>query len=140
MKKLTYLMLALMLLTLPVTAMAAETVDSVQSMMEALPTVEEFQAMDSEAQLEAYNQTQFAYDAYMALNQEDREAISGAEETFEALFAHFNSMIMPLDPVAEPVAPEAPAPEKDRTETLLSGVLVLAVVIGILRTLNKKKT
>jgi hypothetical protein len=36
----------------------------VAAMLETLPTVEQFQAMDADAQLEAYNQVQAAYDAY----------------------------------------------------------------------------
>ena len=106
----------------------------VAAMLETLPTVEQFQAMDADAQLEAYNQVQAAYDAYMALGEEEKAAMEGAEESFEELFAHFNSLVMPLDQEAE-----APAAQKDRTGTLLSGVAVLAVVILVLRFLGRKK-
>ena len=120
--------------------MAAMTVHvwadtSVQSMISGLPTVEEFRNMDSEARLEAYNRTQAAYDAYMALSEEARAEISGAEEVFEALFGHFNSLVMPIEAAEQ----EAPAAEKDRTATVLSGAATLAVVIVILRFLNRKK-
>ena len=59
--------------------------------------------MDSDAQLEAYNKTQAAYDAYMALSEEARAEISGAEETFETLFGYFNSMVMPVEAEQQPV-------------------------------------
>ena len=131
MRKLICLMaVCLLMAALPLGAFARE---DVQSMVDGLPAVEEFQSMDADAQLEAYHKTQAAYDAYMALSEAERGEISGAEETFEALFGHFNSLVMPID------TPEAPAAQKDRTETLLSGVVVLAVVIGILRILNRKK-
>lgn len=113
--------------------------NTVQSMIDGLPTVEEFQTMDSDAQLEAYNKTQAAYDAYMALSEAEQAEISGGEAVFETLFAHFNALIMPLDAAAEQEIPAAPAGENDRTETLLAGVATLAVVIVVLRILNKKK-
>ena len=96
MKKGIFLLLALVLLILPVTA--TETVDSVRSMIGNLPTVEEFKAMSREQQADAYNRTQYAYDAYMALpTAEEKQAIVGAEEKFDALFSHFNTLIMPLE-------------------------------------------
>ena len=131
MRKLFCLLTACLLVSAMTFNVFAE--NTVQSMIDALPTVEEFKAMDPDTRLEAYNKTQAAYDAYMALSEAERGEISGAEETFEALFGHFNSLVMPID------TPEAPAAQKDRTETLLSGVVVLAVVIGILRILNRKK-
>lgn len=108
----------------------------VQSMIDELPTVEAFQTMDADARLDAYNRTQAAYDAYMALSGAERAEISGAEEIFEDLFGYFNSQIMPIEEEMEQARPEV---EKDRRETLLSGAAVLAVVIVILRILNRKK-
>ena len=53
--------------------------------------------MDMDAQREIYDKTQAAYDAYMALSEEEKADMKGAEETFEALFAHFNSLVAPLE-------------------------------------------
>ena len=98
-KMIYFLAVSLLMAAMVVTAWADA---SVSSMIEELPTVEEFRAMDSDAQLEAYNKTQAAYDAYMALSEEARAEISGAEETFETLFAHFNSMVMPVNAEQQP--------------------------------------
>ena len=96
MKKVLCLLLLLPLLILPVTA--EETVDGVGSMIENLPTVEEFKAMSREEQVDAYNRTQYAYEAYMALpTAEEKQALAGAEEKFDALFSHFNTLIMPIE-------------------------------------------
>ena len=99
MKKLTHLaFLLVMVLSLSVSAMAAEdSVLSVEEMIDALPTVEQFKAMDKEAQVDAYNRTQFAYDAYMALDAEEKAQIEGAEDIFDALFSHYNTLIAPAD-------------------------------------------
>ena len=133
MKKLLCLAAACLLMAaMTVTAWADP---SVQSMIDGLPTVEDFKAMDSHAQLEAYNRTQAAYDAYMALGEGERAEITGAEEVFGSLFGHFNSMVMPLEAPEQ----EAPVPEKDRRETLLSGAATLGLVILVLRMLNRKK-
>lgn len=131
MRKLICLMAVCLLMAAMTLGVFAQ--ETVQSMIDGLPMVEEFQTMDSDAQLEVYHKTQAAYDAYMALSEAERGEISGAEEIFGALFDHFNSLVMPID------TPEAPAAGKDRTETLLSGMLALIVVIGILRILNRKK-
>lgn len=72
-----------------------EEILRVQALIDALPTVEEVKAMDMDGQRAAYDQTQEAYDAYMALTEEQRALITGAE-VFEALFAFFNGQIMPL--------------------------------------------
>ena len=97
MKKVTYLLLAVLVaLMLPVTAMAAE--NDIAAMIDALPTVEEFKAMDNAQQVDAYNRTQEAYDAYMALPTEEKEALAGAEEVFDALFSHYNTLIAPAEP------------------------------------------
>ena len=76
--------------------------ESLRSMIEGLPTVEAFQSMTKEEQVDAYNRTQYAYEAYMALpTAEEKAALEGAEQKFDALFSHFNTMIMPLEPEAE---------------------------------------
>ena len=137
MKKCMYLLLILVFLTLPVTALAAETVDSVGLMIEGLPTVAEFQAMDPQMQQDAYIRTQQAYDAYLTLSETERSEIAGAEEVFGSLFSHFNSQVMPIDGA---VQQEEPVAEKNRTETLWAGAVTLAVVILILRILNRKRT
>lgn len=98
-KLICFLAVFLLMTALSVTAWADA---SVSSMIEELPTVEEFRAMDSDGQLEAYNKTQAAYDAYMALSEEKRAEISGAEETFEILFGYFNSMVMPVEAEQQP--------------------------------------
>ena len=100
MRKLICLLAVCLLMTaMCMNGLAEETL---QSMIEGLPTVEQFQTMDAEAQLEAYHKTQAAYDAYMALSEEARAEMSGAEETFETLFAHFNSMVMPVEAEQQP--------------------------------------
>jgi hypothetical protein len=68
-KWICFLTVCLLLAVLPVSALADT---EVAAMVEALPTVEQFQAMDADAQLEAYNRTQAAYDAYMALSEEEK--------------------------------------------------------------------
>ena len=76
--------------------------ESIRSMIEGLPTVEAFQSMTREEQVDAYNRTQYAYEAYMALpTAEEKAALEGAEEKFDALFSYFNTMIMPLEPEEE---------------------------------------
>ena len=89
--------LLLILLVLPLSAFAAD----VQSMVEELPAVDVLQEMDMDAQREVYDKTQAAYDAYMALSEEEKADMEGAEETFEALFAHFNSLVAPLEEATE---------------------------------------
>jgi len=90
------LLLCLTLLLFGCASQKDPQVDSVREQIQALPTVEQFQALDARAQQEAYNDTQIAYDAYMALTEAQRQQISGAAEIFQALFAHFNSQVMPL--------------------------------------------
>jgi len=72
-------------------------VESVREQIEALPTPEQFHTMDDDSQLEAYNRTQAAYDAYLALSEKQQAMLSGAEDIFQALFSCFNEYIMPLD-------------------------------------------
>ena len=92
-KMICFLAVSLLMAAMVVTAWADA---SVSSMIEELPTVEEFRVMDSDAQLEAYNKTQAAYDAYMALTEQQKQQLSEAEGIFEDLFAYFNGQIMPL--------------------------------------------
>lgn len=72
-------------------------VTAVRQQLSELPTVEQFQAMDEAAQLDAYNKTQAAYDAYMALTEQQKQQLSEAEGIFEDLFTYFNGQIMPLN-------------------------------------------
>ena len=88
----------LLLLALPLQALAAETV---QSMVDALPAVDVLQEMDMEQQREVYDRTQTAYDAYLALTDEEQEEIPGARETFESLFGYFNTLVAPAEEAAE---------------------------------------
>lgn len=134
MKKGISLMLAVLLvLSLSVAVYAAEDLGSVQAMLEELPTVEAFRAMDADAQLEVYNQTQAAYDAYMALPEEERIQIEGAEEQFETLFSHFNTLIAP----AEETQPEAA--EKNMASELLTTALAVLIALAVLPMLVKRK-
>lgn len=138
MRKLICLLAAvLMIAALAVNAFADSTV---QSMIEGLPAVEEFQTMDSDAQLEAYNQVQAAYDVYMALSDAERSEIAGAEETFETLFAHFNSLIMPVEEVAVEAAAEEVAADSSEEKPPMILIVMAAFVAGFaFRNLNKKR-
>lgn len=71
-------------------------VEEVQALIGALPTVEEVRAMDTDGQRAAYNQTQTAYEAYMALSEEQRGPITGTG-VFEELFAFFNGQTATVD-------------------------------------------
>lgn len=110
---------------------------SVQSMIDGLPAVEEFQSMDSDAQLEVYNKTQAAYDAYMALSEAERAEISGGEEVFETLFSHFNSLVMPVE--AEAVAVAAEPAEDSKSEQLIVVLVTLAALAVGYGILGKRK-
>lgn len=122
MKKLIcFLTVCLLLAVLPVGVFASA---DVAAMLEELPTVEQFQAMDADAQLEAYNRTQAAYDAYMALSDEEKAGLEHVEETFEALFAHFNTLVAPAE------EPEASTGSMNMAADLLS--LAVATACGIL--------
>lgn len=89
-----------LLLFLPVLALSAMAVD-VQSMIDALPAVEVLQDMDMNDQREVYDRTQAAYDAYMALTEEEKANLPEAEETFESLFGYFNTLVSPSEAVQE---------------------------------------
>ena len=88
----------LILLVLPVLVLSAMAAD-VQSMVDELPAVDVLQEMDMDSQREVYDKTQAAYDAYMALSEEEKAEIHGAEETFESLFGHFNTLVAPAEEV-----------------------------------------
>lgn len=114
MKKLIALMMLLPVLILP--ARAGE----VKSMVEELPAVSVLQEMDMDSQRQVYDHTQAAYDAYMALSEEEKAELGEAEETFEALFGYFNTLIAPAE--------EAPE-EAGNGSQLLS--TVIACLLGI---------
>ena len=134
MRKLICLLAVCLLMTAMCMNVLAE--ETVRSMIEGLPTVEQFRAMDADAQLEAYHKTQAAYDAYMALSEEDRAAVSGGEETFESLFYHFNSLVMPVEEMPEAVQEEETKSPQERIGTIAVTVAAFAVGFGIM---NKKK-
>ena len=71
-------------------------VEAVREMVKALPGVEEFKTLDAKAQQVVYLATQNAYDAYQALTEEQKAGLAGELAAMEALFAHYNSLIMPL--------------------------------------------
>lgn len=120
--------LLMLLLILPLSARAAE---EVQSMVEELPALEVLREMDMEQQREVYDRTQAAYDAYMALPEEEKAELGNVEETFEALFGHFNTLVAPAEEVQE---------EGGTGSEILS--TVIAVVIGVFlakKLVTKKK-
>ena len=63
-----FVVLTLMLCTLPLAAAAIQTGEEVRAMVEALPALEALQAMSMEEQQQVYTQTQAAYDAYQTLS------------------------------------------------------------------------
>ena len=133
MKKIISFLAVCLLLTAMTLCVSANA--DVSAMIRQLPTVEAFQSLDADAQLEAYNQVQAAYDAYMALTEEERSAISGAEETFEALFAHFNSLVMPVEEVQE----EAVKSPQERIGTIATYVAAFAVGFAAVNLTKKRK-
>ena len=130
MRKLICLLAVCLLMTAMCMNVLAE--ETLQSMIEGLPTVEQFQAMDADAQLEAYNQVQAAYDAYMALSEEEKASVEGAEETFEELFVHFNSLVMPVEVMPEEVQEEAAESPMERIGTITMTVVAFAVGFGMM--------
>jgi hypothetical protein len=99
MRKIAAILLMVLVLFQSPAVFAEETLEQ---QIAVLPSVEEFKAMSQEEQVDVYNRTQYAYEAYMALpTAEEKAALEGAEEKFDALFSHFNTMIMPLEPVEE---------------------------------------
>lgn len=95
MKKLAIFLCLVLLLCGCSQAKDKET-EAVREQIISLPSVEEFKLLSPEEQAEAYNRTQQAYDAYMALTQAQRQQIPEAEEIFEALFSWFNAQVQPL--------------------------------------------
>jgi len=96
MKKIAGILLAVLLLLSQASAVFGT--ETLAQQIAALPSVEEFQAMSQEEQVDAYNRTQYAYEAYMALpTAEEKQALEGAEEKFDALFSYFNTLIMPIE-------------------------------------------
>lgn len=69
--------------------------EAVQTLIDALPTLEEVQAMSMAEQTEAYNQVQSAYEAYDALTDDQKALIPDAESTFTSLFEYFNTLTAP---------------------------------------------
>ena len=133
MKKMICLLAVCLLLAVMSVGVSANA--DVSAMMQQLPTVETFQSLDADAQLEAYNQVQAAYDAYMALTEEERSAISGAEETFESLFAHFNSLVMPV----EAVQVEETKSTEERIGTIAVTVVAFAAGFAAMNLMKKRK-
>ena len=126
--------LAVCMLLAAMTIGASANAD-VSAMIQQLPTVEAFQTMDADAQLEAYNQVQAAYDAYMALSEEEKAAMEGAEETFETLFAHFNSLVMPV----EAVQVEETKSTEERIGTIAVTVVAFAAGFAAMNLMKKRK-
>lgn len=122
-----WIVMMLLLLVLPLSAGA---VTELQSAIDELPAVDVLQNMDMDQQKAVYDQTQAAYDAYMALSEEERAQLPGAEETFEALFGYFNTLVMPVE--------EAQA-EGDTGSQLLSTVLAVAIGIFLAQKLITKR-
>ena len=79
------------------TQQTREETEAVRRMVLALPTVEEFKALDEAARLAAYNATQKAYDAYQALSQKQQARLTDELAKIEELFAYFNTQLMPLE-------------------------------------------
>ena len=131
-KKITALFSVLMLLVcaLPLTVAATENAQDVKAMVAQLPDLDTLKAMTLEQQQEVYTQTQAAYDAYQALSQEEKAGVEGAEDTFQALFDHFNSLVMPLEATT---APEEPAEEKKEGMPWAVTAFVLALITTFLQ-------
>lgn len=79
-----------------------EQAKAVQAQIDALPSLEDIQAMSPEEQQKAHEKVQAAYDAYNALTDEQKAQITGAE-IFESLFAVFDSMMNALSDHQHPV-------------------------------------
>ena len=121
-----YIVLLMLLLILPISAAAAD----VQSMIDALPAATVLQKMDMDRQREVYDQTQAAYDAYMALSEEEQAALTGAEEVFADLFGYFNALVSPAEAVQE---------ESGSGANMLSTVIATAIGILLARLIITKR-
>ena len=73
----------------------------------------------------------------MDLSEEDRAALAGAEETFETLFAHFNSLVMPAEVMPEEVQEEAAESPMERIGTI--AVMTAAFAVGFVAMHKKMK-
>ncbi len=73
----------------------ALTPEQVQALIDALPTLEELQAMTREEQDAVYEKLQAANEAYEALTDEQKATVTGAE-LFDSLFDCFNGMVNAL--------------------------------------------
>lgn len=97
--RLMSLLLCLLLvgLALPARVAAEEpqkyTVEQVQAMIDALPTVEALEAMNDEEQQQEYLKIQEAYKAYQSLEPEDQALITGVQK-IEELLAYFESAVV----------------------------------------------
>lgn len=79
----------------PSDADPAIAVESVQAMIDALPTADELRAMTKDGQNAVYTDLQAAYDAYNALTDGQKAEVTGAE-IFDQLFEVFNGMVNAL--------------------------------------------
>ena len=73
-----------------------EAVQTVQRMMDELPSIEAVKEMNSEGCLNAYMQTQSVYEAFLQLEAEEQVLLTGLEK-IEVLFAFFNEGTTALD-------------------------------------------
>lgn len=91
-----------------------QAAEAVGALLEALPTVEELEAIPSERQAEAFEQIQKAYNAYNALTEAQKAMLSGAEETFAALFDCMEALTepAPTGPASTEPAPTEPDPSE----------------------------
>lgn len=137
MKKLMMCMMAMLLvLCLSPAGFAAETA---AEQIASLPTVEEFKAMDSQAQADAYDRTQAAYDAYMALSEEAKAELEGAEETFGELFAYFNTLVMPIEETQQTAASQEAAESGGIGTLLWIAAVALVCVLSTVKVKSGRK-
>lgn len=125
-----FFVLVLMLCILPLGSAAADmTAGDVQAALAELPDPDTLKTMSAEQQRLVYDQTQAAYDGYLALPDEERSGLEGAEETFRELFDHFNTLVMPLE---ETAPAEEPAGEKAGIPWHYTA-LILALITTVLQ-------
>ena len=68
------------------------TVQSVQNLIDALPSQEEVSEMSFEEQEKVYEELQNAYEAYETLAEEEKSQLTGMD-AFDELFDYFNGMV-----------------------------------------------
>ena len=68
------------------------TVQSVQNLIDALPSSEEVSEMSFEEQEKVYEKLQNAYEAYETLTEEEKAQLTGTD-AFDELFDYFNGMV-----------------------------------------------